>query len=297
MLWWLAVATALAGDGPWTLGPREDNLFLGVDYYQYSLFEGGSGGELQVPSALTATALTGVWTTGLRHGVEAELKIPFERVRAQDPEGCEAIAPVQGWCRTSAGIGDLGAQLKVRLLDELYGPPFTVSASAGLRSGEAYADRRGRLTTLGDGQTDVGGGLSLGRTDVLGRGWYRVGLDAWYWYRFPVEGALLKDEVTASFAGMLSVWPSFAVGPAVHGFWRLGGVDVAASDPSSPDRWATLAARQVQAGAKIGVYAVPGGPTFSLTLLRTVAARNNPTDTVVVSAGLGWFFKPKEEVQ
>lgn len=295
MLWLLMLAEALAGDGPWTLSPRQQNLYLGADYYQYSLFNPGSGEARDVPSPITASALTGVWTAGLRPGLELELKLPLERARAQDQDGCLAAAPVEGWCRTSSGVGDVGAQIKLRALDELYGSPVTVSVSGGMRSGELYADHRQRLTTLGDGHTDLGGGLSMGRTDVLGSGWYRASLDLWYWYRLPVEGAELHDEISGSFAALVAIWPGFALGPAAHGFWRLGGDDVSEADFSNPDLWATLAARQVQAGAKLGIFGVSGAPTLSLTLLRTVYAQNNPTDAFVVSAGLGWFFRPKQE--
>lgn len=295
MLWFLTLSSALAGDGPWTLDADEQNLFFGLDYFQYSAFDAGSGDARDLVSPITAMGFTGVWTAGLRRGVEVEVKIPFESARAQDPEACRAAAPVEGWCVTSAGLGDIGGQLKVRVLDELYGRPLTLSLSSGVRTGELYADDRQRLTTLGDGQTDIGGGLSLGRTDVLGAGWYRASVDAWYWRRFDVSEVNLDDEIAVSAAGMVAVWPSWGMGPAVHSFFRLGGLDVGQADFTAPDVWSTLAARQAQVGFKLGVFGQGRAPTFSLTVLRTVWAQNNPTDTFSVSAGLGWFFQPQQE--
>lgn len=295
MLWLLALASALAGDGPWTLDPREHNVFVGMDFYQYAAFDAGSGVPRELASPVTASALTGVWTAGLREGVELEVKLPYERARVQDPEACRAAAPVSGWCRTTAGLGDVGGQLKMRVLNELYGLPLTLSLSGGIRTGETYADTRHRLTTLGDGQTDLGAGLSLGRTDVLGAGWYRVSLDAWYWYRFPSAGHDLGDEISASMSGLVAILPSFGFGPAMHGFWRPSGVSLGQADFTDPDVWSTLAARQVKVGAKLGVFGSQGAPTFSLTVLRTVSAQNNPTDSLVVSAGVGWFFPAPQE--
>lgn len=295
----LAVKAALAGDGPWTLGPGEHNAFLGYDYYRYGHLDAG-GHEAPLPTGLTASGLTGVGTFGVRDGVEVELKLPYERVRANDPdaEGCVTDRP-EDWCRTTAGLGDLGGQLKLRALNELYGPPVTLAINLGFRSGEAYAARRGRLTTLGDGQTDVGLGLSSGRTDVLGQGWYRASADLWYWRRFAnaTEGdqKIPADELSGAVAALFSLWPSFAFGPAAHGFWRLGGVDVAQADFNDLDVWASLDARQVQVGGKLGVYSSGRGPTVSLTVLRTVLAHNNPSDTLVISAGLGWFLPRSDQ--
>lgn len=294
----LLVGAALAGDGPWTLGPREHNVFVGADYYRYSKLDPGEGEARDLPSPLTAAGLTLDWTLGLREGVEAEIKIPYESVRADNEESSGCTSGPAGWCSPTAGLGDVGANVKVRLVNELYGSPVSVAANAGFRSGEAYAKTRGRLTTLGDGQTDVGGGLSVGRTDVLGPGWYRVSAAGGYWYRFSnseLEGEKVPaDEVAGSVSLLIAPHPSFALGPAAHGFWRLGGQDideVGADDFAWPDLSASLAAAQVQVGLKLGLFAQKGGPTFSLTVLRTAYAKNNPADTLVLSAGLGWFFK------
>ena len=301
----LALVTALlspearAGDGPWTLGERDQNVYIGFDYYRYAAFNDGKGNVLDLSSGLTASGLTGVYTLGLAPGFEAELKVPVESVRVNRPDEDAACAnpPRKDWCTPTVGVGDVAASLKARLVEERYVSPVTISVSLDIRSGEAYAGRRGRLTTLGDGQTDVGGGLSVGRTDLLGQGWYRVAATSHYFYRFPngeYDGTKVPaDEITYSLTSTFAPWSRFGLGPVVYGFERLGGVDFADRDPALQDAWASLDAAQLQVGGELGIYARSGGPTLSFAVLRTLAARNNPSDTLVVSMGVGWFAPGK----
>ena len=171
----------------------------------------------------------------------------------------------------------------------------TLAVTASGRSGEAYAATRDRLTTLGDGQTDLGVGLEAGRTDVLGHGWYRVSAGLRYWYRLPVRSAEVHDQVDWQIVGLIAPVGGIAFGPAVHAFTRLGGLSLAQADFGAPDVWASLDARQVQVGAKVCLFAQGDGPTLSLSVLQTVYARNNPADTQVISAGLGWNLGVREE--
>ncbi len=291
------VSSARAGDGPWTLNPGELNLYLGGDYFRYGRFHDGQGEVTDLGSPLTAASLTGVASLGLLPGMEVELVVPFESVRANDPESEFCVdGPRTDWCEATAGIGDVGAQIKGRMLDELVGSPISVSLAAGMRSGEAYSPRRGRLTTLGDGQTDIGAGLSAGRSaGVASRGWYRASVTSWYWYRFPndveVDGKKPGDEISAAAELTLSPGPPWAVGPAVYGFFRPRGVDVADADFSQLDGFSSLRASQLKIGAKLGIFGVRGR-TVSVSVLRTVYARNNPSDTLALSLGIGWFSKP-----
>ncbi len=293
-MWWtLMIAAALAGDGPWTLSPRDQSVFLGVDQVRYSTFDAGNDQRIDLASAVLDSVVTPIWTIGIRSGLEVELRLPVERVRVLDPEACQATAPIEGWCKTSQGVGDVEARMKVRVFDELYGSPVSVSVNAGFRSGEAYAEDRARLSTLGDGQTDLGAGLSIGRTDVLGRGWYRLTADGRYWRRLDGASRNLADEVSGSFSASFTVAPSFSIGPAAAGYMRLGGGSISAADFTDPDVWSHIATRQLQVGGKVGLYAQGKGPTLSVTVLRTVLAQNNPTDMMVYSVGLGWFFRAR----
>lgn len=194
----LLIDVAQAGDGPWTLNSGEDSLFLGVSTFRYADFDDGTGNIRTLGDGVTATGAVGVFTTGLADGIEAEFVLPYERVRVNDRASDSCMARPADFCRPSAGIGDLSATVKFRLLNEAWRSPVTVSTALGARSGELYSNDRSRLTTLGDGQTDVGGGLSVGRSDLLGsRGWYRIGAWGWYWYRFPHAGDTWSTKVPA----------------------------------------------------------------------------------------------------
>jgi hypothetical protein len=299
LLMLLLTGTAHAGDGPWTLNPGEDSLFVGVSTFRYNQFQDSKTGQVtSLGDGVTATGLVGVFTTGLAEGLELEVVLPYERVRVNDRgnDFCNQDNRPADFCKTSAGVGDASAVLKGRVLNELYASPVTLSLAAGARSGELYSDHRDRLTTLGDGNTDLGAGLSVGRTDLLGdKGhWYRVGAWGWYWYRLAHEGTtwatkVPADEVSYTLEATISPHHRFGFGPAVQGFHRLGGVSFSEMDFASENHWSSLKAAQIQAGGKVGIY-TDGGPTFALAVLRTVWAQNNPSDTLVVTAGLGWFW-------
>ncbi|MFT7520932.1 MAG: hypothetical protein ACI9MC_003083 [Kiritimatiellia bacterium] len=291
-------APAEAGGGPWTLNAGEHNVYVGLDYFRYRNYRSDSFME-PLDTALTASGVTVVWTAGVAPGVELELKLPYENVRANDPssETCMLDRPGD-WCDTTSGLGDIGGVIKGRLIDELYGNPFSWSLSGAFRSGEAYADTRNRITTLGDGQSDVGLGTSIGRTDQAGKGWYTASAEAWYFYRLPNRrsptGAKVpSDEVAFSAEGMWAFHQRFAVGPALFGFFRTGGISLDDIDYFDIDSWNTLRTSQIKVGVKAATFSTGDGPTVVVTVLTTVFARNNPSDTLALSFGVGWFFPKK----
>ena len=288
-------APARAGDGPWTLGERDRNVYLGVDYFRYANYRDGDGDSVPLSSGLTAAGVTVVATLGLAPGFEAELKVPYESVRvnrSEDDSICQS-PPRKQWCAPSEGIGDVALQLKARIIEERFVNPVSASVFLGVRTGEAYSSERGRLTTLGDGQTDLGGGATVGKAGSLGQGWYRTAVTGAYWYRFAnfeLKGSKVPaDEVSFSITSTLAPWNRFGLGPVLYGFQRLDGVDMSELDPSHQDGWASLKAGQIQVGGELGVYARRGGPTVTFAVLNTIYARNNPADTLVVSMGIGWF--------
>ena len=297
----LLAPSAHAGGGPWTLNAGEHNVYVGLDYFRYRKFRGEGAAMDELDTGLTAAGATAVWTIGMAKDVEVELKLPFEMVRANDASvaGCTEARP-EDWCEPTANVGDLGASVKWRIVDELYESPVSVSVSGGFRTGEAYSNTRGRLTTLGDGQTDVGAGVAVGKTGRAGRGWYTSAAEAWYFYRFgntTVGGRKVPaDELAFSAEALWAFHPRVAIGPAFFGFTRLRGVGLGDIDYMSMDGWSSLKATQLKVGGKAAIFSTDGGPTVVISGLMTVHARNNPADTLALGFGVGWFFPKKVRV-
>lgn len=291
----VTASVAQAGEGPWTLQQGEHNLYFGLQSFRYGDYDAGTS-SAELDTEVIATGLVGVWSYGLAEGLELELQLPYESARVGNPraEACTS-APRRKWCAPNAGLGDAAILVKTRLVDEVYAAPLSVSAVWGVRTGEAYSQTRGRLTNLGDGQTDLGGTLTAGRTDVLGSGWYRVAASVGYWYHLPhvaVPDKVPADELRFDLNASVAIVPSVSIGPAVYGFHRLGGVDIAQADLSSINGFSSLDAMQVQAGGKLSLHPPGALGTVTVGVLRTVAARNNPTDTLALCFGVGFFLQP-----
>lgn len=293
----LLMATAMAGDGPWTLNPGETNVYVGLNAYRYGRFNDGETNDRVLGSSLSSIGATAVLTRGLARGVEVEVRLPYERVRANAPESemCTTEAMRDDWCEASEGIGDIVAIGKFRLLDENNLRPLSISLAGVFRTGETYSEKRGRLTNLGDGQTDVGLMASVGRSGTLGQGWYQAGLTGAYLYRFAHSNDGMKipaDEVDVDLTALLAPKGWFSIGPAASGFFKLGGVNVMEADMTTLDGFSSLRASQIKVGGKLAVYS-EDGITLSVGAYRAVWARNNPIDTTAISVGIGWFRKPK----
>ncbi|MCB9670038.1 MAG: hypothetical protein H6734_11240 [Alphaproteobacteria bacterium] len=298
------LATALAGDGPWTLAAGDTNVFVGVTSLRFTGFNDGvERTPIALPTAIVATDLRAVVTRGLVRGVEAEAQVPWRHVRATQSEspGCTTDAPRPDFCVTSKGLADVVLKVKGRLLDEAALRPLTVSLALATRIGEAYADERGRLTKRGDGQVDVGAQLSLGRTGALGsQGWYQVAATGSYFYRFPHQPAvddqpkIPSDEVGGDGGFVVSPRGWWSVGPLVTHFSKLRGYNVTAAPLATLDGFASLYGHQTKVGGRIGIHSADGF-TVSISGLATVFALNNPYDTTAISVGVGWY-RPKRMV-
>lgn len=300
MLAALLAATAWAGDGPWTLNPGETNLFLGVNTFRFTGFKDGLSDSVDLGTEIVSTSVTAIVTRGLVKGAEVEIRVPLQRVRATDPEGpfC-AGGPRADFCERSQGLGDVSVVTTVRLLDEAALRPFSLSLSGFLRTGEAYSEQRGRLTKLGDGQTDLGLGLALGRTGTLGKkgGWYQLSGTGRYAYRIPHDPGPPKvpsDEISGDVAISFAPWSFLSIGVLGTGFYKVAGWKVSGAPLDTLDGFAGLAGAQVKAGGRIGIH-TRDHLTLSVGVLRTAFAKNNPRDTFVVSVGLGWFIPKKKK--
>lgn len=295
----LVSSLATAGTGPWTLDSGDHNVYVGGTYSQFRNIGRPGADPARLGTGLNSAELVGVWTGGVVDGLDVEFVLPFKRAWAG-----EVRVPfcVQGrpddWCAPTGGLANVGVHLRLRLLDERAFRPVSVSGRLGLRSGASYADRRGRLTTLGDGQTDLGAGIAIGRTDTVGKAWYRVSAAADYWLRFKlaeVDGRRMPgDEVAAGIDAMGSPVPWVGIGASASGFHRLWGVSLGEITLGDRDAWISLAATHVRFGPKLAFY-TSNNWTFFSTVQFTAYARNTPSDMTLVSAGIGKYFKKKPD--
>ena len=236
-----------------------------------------------------------VGTIGLMDGMEVELAVPWTRVNHLDPAAgpCESEVLPSDFCSSSASLAPLQFTVKGRLLDEGALQPVSLSVAALLRVGNTTAQYRDRITSTGDGQTDMGLSASLGRTGGVGSsGWYRLSVGAAYLYRTPLADTggqkVPADQVEFTVGGLVAPIARVGIGPVVTGFHRLGGLGLSELEAGDPNGFPALAASQAKVGGELAVRG-ENEITLSVSALTTVWARNNPADTRVLSVGLGWY--------
>lgn len=298
----LASRPARAGDGPWTLSSGDHSIYAGGDWSRWTRYEADGDADRDMGMGVSRGGFLGVWSVGLREGVEVEVQLPVHTVRVDAPgAGACAAPPARDWCADTTGLGRISARAKFRLVDEVFRPPLTLSLVLGAETGEHNAHLRGRLTNLGEGQSDAFGGLSTGRAAPLGPdgGWYRAHLTALYALRAPLEGegaaARPGDELRGSLAAMVSPRGRLGLGLELGGHHRLAGEALADIPLGAPNAWAQLQTSQLRAGAKLMVAGDAGRPSLTLGWGRAVWARNAPSDETFVSFGLGWFLSAVAE--
>lgn len=289
----LSAPSAQAGSGPWTLPGGARNLYLG--WSQSSFSELQMGDDVAPLGQVRGTTFTAIGTLGLLEGIEAEVQLPWQQVQQMDRSAalCESSSRPRDFCAPSSGIGPFQATLKGRLLDEGALRPMTASVAAAVRSGTPTADLRDRITAVGDGQTDIGALVSVGRTASLREdGWYSASATLAYWYRSPLpsdaDEKVPADQLEYGIKGLVAPIRKLGIGPVISGFHRLGGVEFSDLSPSDPNGFPSLDAAQLKAGGELLVTG-DGGVSLSISALRTIRARNNPSDTTVLSLGVGWY--------
>jgi hypothetical protein len=258
-------------------------VYVGANYSTFSNYVVGadeSEGSLDSIDTILGRLLC---NTGLVDRVDIEVSIP--------------VANVSQGEKSNTGLGNVDAAIKYRLLNESDGRPVSLSVYAGAGTGAAHRDSRGDMHNLGEGTTDVFAGLGVGRLGIWSQGQWWARFNIQYRYRLAlqtVDGQKIPaDDIVDSFDAGLQVHPLFGLAVSAHGFYRLGGYDIGEwpSDLDSDNKWAALDAGSLLAGGKLLVYATDFN-TISLSMLRTVWAKNNPTDTLVVSAGATIYFAP-----
>lgn len=293
---WLTATLAAAGDGPWALPAGASNVYVGTYYVRFDTVD-TQGGAVGLDEGVATNGLVGVLSLGLTEQIEAEASVSAVRSRHLDPGSATCTRPGRpdDFCALSQGFGPGSLSVKGLLLDEAQLRPLSVSVSGRLRSSDWVSEARGRLTALGEGQTDLGAVVSAGRTATMGdTSWYKVHLDVGYWHRLPLEGPpkVPGDEIVARMGSLMAPTGVWAVGPVVDFLLRPSGSDLGQEvDLSNPNGFASLRVGQLKVG---GTAAVIGerGVTVSVSGYGTAWAWNNPTDSFVVSAGLGWYRPP-----
>lgn len=287
----LAVAVptlARAGSGPWVVSEGSSSVYFGGEYQRLTRLTQSSGASaddvIDVDDGLETTGVKAVVSVGIRDDVELELDVPWTRVDANRTDGPICAALGRGTCATTRGLGVVGTRVKWLVLDELYGSPMSVSVGALARFGTHTAPTRARVTNLGEGTTDLGPTLAVGRSGGLGKGFWSAHVDGSYRYRFPnvvdAQPPVPGSEYTVDaelLAGARAWW---SIGPQISWWHRPQGVDLEdiLADPALAtdiDRFARLRASSLRVGGKLLVRSSTR-TTLVLGATSTVAAVNNP---------------------
>jgi len=302
---WLAT-TALAGSGPWVIGNGQASLYVGAETQRITRLAITVDGErdvIDVGQGLSSFGVKGIGTLGITNRVEVEAQIPWYTVRANRPDDPLCAALGLQACATTNTVGVLTARAKALALDEYFGAPVSLSIGGELRYGDFTAPTRARITNAGEGTTDLGPYVALGRVGTLGGTGYTSGfLEVGWRYRFPTTRAFPDAPSGERPAPLPETWanaewligPStrFALGPAVSFLYR-DGLDWGELTLTDPDRLAALRVLTARAGGTVVVHN-DGNLALVATVLQAFATRNNP-NTLSVNVGVSFAgLAPKQ---
>lgn len=290
---------AHAGTGPWVVGAGQSSLYVGVESQRLTklaITVDDTRDVIDVGQGLSSFGVKGIASLGITDRVEVEAGLPWWSVRANRPDEpvCEALGLEA--CERVQSVGVLTARTKVLVLDEYFGAPLSMSLGVEARYGDFTADTRARITNVGEGTTDLGPTLALGRVGSLGgERYFSAYVEGGWRYRFPTTRAYPDAPAGELRAPQPETWAQaealggarwWSLGPSVS-FLTRGGLDWGELDLADPDRLAALGLTTVRAGGTV-VVRNPGDLAFSASVLRTVYARNNPTDVLSISLGVSF---------
>jgi hypothetical protein len=219
------LTTALAA-GPWTVGTGVASLYVGADGDHFRTLAHPTDNGVQrdqLGDGLSSLGFRGIFSYGLTPRLQFDLSVPWRAVHVsrQDADICTTLGADA--CEDTRGTGVIEASMKGVVLDEVSGAPIGLSLSAILRYGGLTANHRDRLTSIGDGTTDSGPKLSIGRSAALGaKGSASAAAEVAWIYRIPnahtypllqgdrnVPGSQFEGtlEVLASTNGIVSAGP------------------------------------------------------------------------------------------
>lgn len=295
----LLATPAVAGTGPWVVGSGQASLYVGLESQRLTRLAITVNDErdvIDVGQGISSFGVKGIASIGITDRVEVEMGVPWWSVRANRPDDeiCGALGLEA--CDNVRTVGVITARTKALLLDEYFGAPLSLSVGAELRYGDFTADTRARITNVGEGTTDLGPTLAVGRVGSFGgESFFSTYAEAGWRYRFPTtraypdapDGTLRAPQPeTWAQAEFLAGTPWLSVGPAVT-FLTRGGLDWGELDLADPDRLAALSVTTARTGATV-VVRNQGNLALSGSVMRVVYARNNPTDVLSVNLGVSF---------
>lgn len=286
------LAPAFASGGPYTVGARSASVYVGVEAERITRLAGAEGSYadsvMDVDDGLSKTGVKAIVSYGLFDHTELELTLPYgvNHLNRVDGPLCTALGEA---CTRTSGFAPLQVRVKQVLLDELTGAPLSLAVAAEARYGGWTWATRDRLTNLGLGTFDAGGGIGFGRSGALGPGFWALSGSADARWRTPlteVDGAPVPGwETDGAVEVLFAPRGAFAFGPEVAWFFRPQGTDVETSDFADPDWIGALAVQKVAVGGSAHLRARQG-VTLSASVFHNVWAVNNPVDALVVTTGV-----------
>lgn len=294
----LSVSPSLAGSGPWTLGPGDLTVYAGSEYSRATRYIDGKTGEEPVltGNGVQTQGLKAIVTVGVADGLEVEASLPYtsSSVLAENGIRCDTLGLEP--CEPTRGFGALTLRAKAMVLDQFDGPPVSLAFGAELREGAWTANTRHRLTGLGEGTTDVGGFLAVGRSGGLGSGTWLASLESGGRYRMTTSTwdgqGVPGPEVFGGFEALAGPG-RILLGPAAYGLHRWVGRDLSTTSYSQFDRFSAVRVTSVTAGGKV-LFFGERGAAVAVGVQRAIQSVNNPSDLLLISVGVS-MYRPRPE--
>jgi hypothetical protein len=278
-------------------------VYLGAESQRLERLTQSTGAKskdvLDVDDGLETSGFKAVLTHGIREDIELEIDVGWFRVEANRSGGplCTALGP--GTCKTTRGFAPVGLRAKWQVLDELTGAPLSLAVGGAARLGQWTGPTRDRTTNLGEGTTDFGPTLSVGRSGGLGQGYWSAHVDGLWLYRqsnvVDAEPPIPGSEISVNMEVLAGSRAWWSIGPTVTYWERPQGIDLEdlLASPrlaTDIDRFARLRARSVRVGGKLLVRSSER-TTLVIGGWGTSAAVNNPL-VVGLNAGLSFYPRP-----
>ena len=269
------------------------NVFFGGNYGLWSQYKAKDEAK-DLPDTVVNKGVMLYYAVGVAEKLDISISIPAQQASIGDE------APDIDMFKTTTGIGQASTNLRYLLFQEGGSLPITISATSGLRVGTYHAESRSRLTNIGEGSIDIGGGLLMGKVQMAGRGFLWVDLSAVYWKRIPSTFAFGEykfpgDDINYNAEAGYSFHPKIGLAGVIDGYQRMSGVDYPSliNNPDIPEQeqWTALKGAQLKAGGKLNVYAT-NKLTLSASALLSVYSVNNPVDEKSFGIGLSFYQPP-----